>query len=244
MKKGLFLASIFITVITLSSCGPSWNRKSVTKNSAQLTNFSSIDIDAYVDATITVDPAGGYAVKFEGEEDVLNDITAQVKEGILVIEQQEGMLLNIGDDREVKVSITVPSLNAISFSGAGEIRTIGNITTNTFALDVSGAGEVTIAEINADKLSVESSGVAGVDINKGVVREANFDFSGAGSMDAYGLQTTDAIAEVSGVGSIDMTVTGKLEAHLSGVGGINYKGNPTTVDEHVSGVGAIKRIMN
>jgi hypothetical protein len=239
MKKGLFLATICTAVFSLSSCGPSWNPKKVTTDASKLTNFTSIDIENYVDAVITVQPGADYMVKFEGDEDILKDIDARVEDSVLIIQQKDEMFVNLGQYKKVKMRITVPSLTGLSFGGAGKIVTIGNITGNNFDLDVSGAGDVEIAEVNVDKLSVESSGVAGIDIKKGVVREATYDFSGAGSMEAYGLQSTDAAAEISGVGGIEINVSGTLEASLSGVGSITYKGNPH-VNSEISGVGSIK----
>lgn len=239
MKKGLFFAAICFATISLSSCGPSWNGKSVSTSPADLTNFSRVNIDAYVDATIHVQPGAGYSVKFEGEEDALKDLETTVEDGELIIDRKDGFFLNFGSEREIKVQITVPSLAGISFAGAGQIVTTGIITGSNFDLDVSGAGGVKIAEVNVDKLNVASSGAAEVEVIKGVVREADYSFSGVGSMDAYGVQCTDAVASISGVGGIEVSVSGKLDASLSGVGSILYKGHPH-VESDVSGVGQIK----
>jgi hypothetical protein len=239
MKKGLFLATICISFFSLSSCGPSWTKKDVKTDTKNLTNFSAVDIDASVDAIITVQPGAAYSVIFKGDDEMLKDITAEVKDNTLYIEHEGGFSINFGDDKDLRVEITVPSLTGIDFSGAGTVKTVGNITGSTFDLDVSGAGKVEIAEINTDILKVGSSGVATLNINHGTARQASFDFSGAGSMNAYGLQCTDATAEISGVGSIDMSVSTTLNASLSGAGSINYKGNPT-VNKSISGVGSIK----
>ena len=73
----------------------------------------------------------------------------------------------------------------------------------------------------------------------GETEAAEISLTGAGSVDAKGLHAKDARVSSTGVGSLDVYATGQLEARATGVGEINYFGNPTVVKRQATGIGSI-----
>jgi hypothetical protein len=49
---------------------------------------------------------------------------------------------------------------------------------------------------------------------------------------------------ISGAGSAEVYASVKLDATVSGAGNVNYKGNASEVNQHVSGAGSVKKVSN
>jgi len=64
--------------------------------------------------------------------------------------------------------------------------------------------------------------------------------SGAGGLDAFDLKAEYARIRISGVGGADIYVTKELDAKISGLGDVTYRGNPANIDKSVSGLGTIQ----
>ena len=239
MRK-VFLFAIACALLPLASCGPRWDTGNITTEQKTVTDFTSIDISAPVDAVVTVKPGATPSVTLKGFPDVLKRIKTEVVDGRLRIYTDEKRW-NLNFDENAKAAITVSSLSQLDLAGAADVDVIGNITGDMFSLNVAGAGDVKIDELNTDKLSVDAAGAADVSIKKGVVRSAEYDFSGAGDLKAYGLQSNDVRASVSGAGDVKLSVSQTLDASISGVGSIQYKGNPA-VSKSVSGIGSVSQV--
>lgn len=236
MKKALLFIAV-CCAFTLSSCGPRMNNGKMVTEQRQLSEFTSIDISAPVDATITVRPGAAPSVSIKGYSDVLKKIKAEVEGNMLHI-YSESKHWRFHSGESTKVEIVVGSLSALDVSGAADVDILGNITGPEFNLAVSGAGDLKIDEINTDKLSIDAAGAADVSIKKGSVRQAEYDFSGAGDLKAFDLVTTETRASVSGAGDVKVNVSQTLNASISGVGSIRYKGHPA-ITKSVSGIGEI-----
>ena len=65
--------------------------------------------------------------------------------------------------------------------------------------------------------------------------------AGAGLIDAEALRARSVRASCSGAGSISVYATESLDATVSGVGVVNYAGNPATVNRNVSGLGKVNK---
>ena len=235
-----FLFVIACAVLPLVSCGPRWDTGNVATEQKQVTAFTSVDISAPVDAVITVQPGATPSVTFKGFPDILKKIKTEVVDGQLRIYSEEKHW-SFNFDENAEATITVATLSQLDLAGAADVDVIGNVSGEAFALNVAGAGDVKIDELNTDRLSVDAAGAADVTIKKGVVRVAEYDFSGAGDLKAYGLQSSDVTASVSGAGDLKLSVSQSLDASISGVGSIQYKGNPT-VSKRVSGVGSVSQV--
>ena len=95
-------------------------------------------------------------------------------------------------------------------------------------------------EIQTEKVFVNLTG-AGIVILSGETDIQETHISGAGGLRAFNLESKTCIVNLSGLGGAEVTATDKLEATISGVGGIIYSGNPKLIERQISGFGKIKR---
>lgn len=117
-----------------------------------------------------------------------------------------------------ELDIVVTKLSKLSTSGAVDSR-VKNYSGESLAFDLSGAGTLEI---------------------DGRVGDLRIEVSGAGEVDARDLIAENVDIEMSGAGSADIYVTGRLDADVSGVGSVEYWGNPEKKNTQISGIGSIK----
>jgi hypothetical protein len=77
---------------------------------------------------------------------------------------------------------------------------------------------------------------------KGQTKDVELGLSGAGSAHCFDLLSENTKVEVSGVGSAEVFASVKIDAQVSGVGSVKYKGNATDVKQNVSGVGSVSKV--
>jgi hypothetical protein len=115
------------------------------------------------------------------------------------------------------IIVSAPDLKKFVFSGAGEAD-LSNIKNDRVEISLTGAGSLTAS---------------------GETKEANITLSGAGSVDAKNLHAVNAKVNSTGVGSVEIYVTGQLDAKASGIGEVNYFGNPKIVNKQAGEIGRI-----
>jgi hypothetical protein len=97
-------------------------------------------------------------------------------------------------------------------------------------------------EVDVPKIRANVSGVGSLYI-RGQTKDADLDLSGAGSAHCFDLMAENTQVDVSGVGSAEVFASVKIDAEVSGVGSVRYKGNATDVNQHVSGVGSVNKVQ-
>ncbi len=196
--------------------------------------------ELHVSSTINVYVSQGdlKPIRIEGDENLLPYIEIEQDGDELVIKNKMGV--NLESNGDLKLYVTAPAFRKISVSGAGDIIGENKITsTEEMEIGLSGAGSIRM-EVDAPKVTADISGVGSIYL-KGQSKDADLTISGAGSAHCYELMAENTSVELSGVGSAEVYASVKIDANASGVGSIHYKGNPTTVNQHVSGVGSVSK---
>lgn len=155
------------------------------------------------------------SLKISAEENLLPLIKTSIRGNTLVIDSKK----SLSPRKEIRILIT---------------------TTNLTSLNVSGANNVDASGISCDEFETELSGAGSVDL-EGKVSRFRAQLSGAGNIDAKNLKANEVSISVSGAASADVYAKESLDASVSGVGSIDYYGDPAKTKTNVSGVGSISR---
>ena len=185
----------------------------IEKEIRDVEGFSEIELGGMFEVYVEV--GKDYSCEIKADDNLLKYITTKVRGNKLIIDSKK----NLNPRKGIKINITLPVLNAIEASGASTITAYG-IDSDYFNLSVSGAG------------SIELDGKADT---------FKMDVSGAGSVDAEELIAKEVYVNLSGAGSADVYAEESLDADVSGVGSVNYYGNPDDVTTDISGIGSITR---
>lgn len=206
-----------------------------------VSGFTGVSLTGF--GTVTVTQGGRTALTIEAAEDVMPRVTAEVKDGVLVLGLKKGGWLQGLRQKKLSVrfGVTMERVKELSLGGYGRIDA-PRIDTDALSLVVSGAGAIEVADLNARSLSVLLSGAGSCEV-AGRVTSQTIRLSGAGNYTAPDLECTTASAVVSGVGDVTIHVRETLDAKVSGVGSVRYHGGPT-VRQRVTGVGSVTCTCN
>ncbi|MDX1613016.1 MAG: DUF2807 domain-containing protein [Candidatus Promineifilaceae bacterium] len=137
----------------------------------------------------------------------------------------------------VHYQITVPRLHELAVVGRGQVD--GRLPpADAFTLRSSGSATIALTDVNVDALTVELNGQADVALD-GQVDEQALDIRGTGVVTTASLTSRIARVNVSGQAEVNLWVTEALQATITGMGRVRYRGQPT-VQQNISGMGDVQ----
>ena len=198
--------------------------------------FHSVDFRGHGDLHIT--QGRDFILRLEGGRDLLEKYETYVDNGRLVIEMKSWRKL--WRPKSITAYITMPEVRALTISGSGTIIGETRITSERLSLKLSGSGDIDL-EVDAKKLDSKISGSGEIRL-RGVAKDHEYQMSGSGDLKGYKLATEKTRIKVSGSGNCEVSISAQLDVKISGSGKVYYRGNPTTVNQKISGSGTIRKV--
>lgn len=137
---------------------------------------------------------------------------------------------------ELVLYITFKDLEKLEIEGGVNLETNGYVDLKDFILRVEGGATIEM-NVKANRMDVVGEGGVKFEFD-GVSEELDARISGAGYLDAIDLKTKKCDVKIEGVGAGSVYSTDFLNATISGVGKIRYKGDPK-VFKKIEGVGVV-----
>ena len=240
MKK---VAILSLVVLVTASCAGQWgkgikgngNPVSIERN---VDDYDEISVSGWFDVDLVAGNEG--VLTIEGEENLLEYIITEVKNGKLVIKQEKGINLKPSISKQgIRITVPVERIEALNLSGSGDIVGKMTLKASDFRTAMSGSGDITL-DLETSSLSASMSGSGDMYLS-GTTTDFEAAISGSGDIKAYDLEADNVEATVSGSADIKVTANKLLKARVSGSGDISYRGNPTKVDTKTSGSGDISK---
>ncbi|HYD12757.1 MAG TPA: head GIN domain-containing protein [Allosphingosinicella sp.] len=189
-----------------------------TSRDFQVGAFDKINLTGAANVLVAV--GGQPSVRAEGDAALIERLEIAVVGGELRIGMREGSWS--GNRGGVTVRVTVPSLQAASLAGAGDMN-IDRIQGDRFTAAIGGAGDLDIAQLRVASASFTVSG-AGSMRAAGGAQQAEATLRGVGNLNLNGFEARDATVALSGTGSVELRATGTAQVRLSGVGSVAIQG--------------------
>lgn len=199
-------------------------------------SFDTIDFEGW--GELVIKEGEDYEVEVSGSRDMLDRLRTDVRGDTLRIYQESNTQIyffGIPND-ELKVTVTLPGLRGLELDGAGQV-TLDGIESESLEIELGGAGDVS-GDVDVDELAIVLSG-AGTVALEGRADVQDIELSGLGSFDGSELEGRDGSVRMSGAGSATMWVTQALEVDLSGLGTVEYYGDPEVDVKRMDGAGTI-----
>ena len=174
--------------------------------------FTSISAEGAF--TIEVTCQKDQSLEVEGDDNVLEFVTAEVSGNILRLKNTK----NFSTNEPVKFRISVPNLEGLSVNGAGRID-VKNVNNDKFEIDTNGAPMIVVA---------------------GNTKVIDVGANGAGKIDAHNLHASRGVVDSRGVARVDLDVSDQLDATVNGPSTVTYKGDPV-VNKTIHGPGKIEK---
>jgi len=235
-KVAFFIAAFVLT--SLTSCEYVYYERGsgdmITKN-YDLESYNEVELVG--DYEVVLIQSDQERLEIEADDNLMDDIEVDVFGKTLRVESRR-----IRSRKGIRLEIYYKEIEGLHAGGAMDLTSRNPIRAKFFDLGLSGAGAVRL-EFEGEKLELQVSGAGDVELS-GNTRDLEVRMSGAGGLDAFDLRAEYARVRISGVGGAEVYVTKELDANISGMGDITYRGNPTVVDKDVSGLGTIGQDRN
>lgn len=229
--SNLFAILILLFFISCDSMVQEHGNGNITSKEYKFDSFDKVDISGAFEVHLRKASTTGVTVTTD--ENLHEFIMSELDGDVLKIWSER----NLDSDEPILLEVNYDKLQGVSVGGASSLEGQDQITGDYLRVEMSGAGSIDL-DVSLKALRVSISGAGAMDI-RGEVIEQYIDMSGAGSLEAFELKSQTCEIELSGVGGASVFVEKRLEATVSGVGGVSYKGDPENVISNVSGIGSI-----
>ena len=160
-------------------------------------------------------------------------------EAFIDMDENVNLLLGKDDADLLTFTIALKDLTGLTVSGLADVE-MDTLSTTGLDVEMSGAGQFKLEQLDAESVNINLSGLGNVDIS-GEVTQATIEISGAGSVNAADLRCQMADVNIPGLGGATVWVTERLTGNISGGGSVNYYGSPQ-VDTETSGLGQFEKL--
>jgi hypothetical protein len=168
------------------------------------------------------------ALTVETDDNLLPYIQTRVKHGTLTLGfTAAARNKNVRPTQGIIFHLSVKDLTALQLFGAGNIRA-ASLEADRLELHLSGAGDVQVDALTAQELEVRLSGAGNFRL-AGQVTEQDVRLTGAGDYRAGELESQTATVQLSGVGRATVWAADSLDTQITGVGEIQYYGDPDVI---------------
>ena len=238
MKKILTLGLVLSSLIATAQ----WGGKKIKGNGKVVTiersvgEYESISSAGWFDV-ILVDGQEG-KITLKGEENLLEYIETEVKNGKLTIKTEKGVNLKSSNWKGgIEITIPIEEVSAVSLAGSGDVISRTTIKSDTFKASLAGSGDVTLS-VEAGDFEASLSGSGDMKFD-GSAETFKVSVAGSGDIDAFDMNADYVEATVAGSADLNVTAKKEIKARVAGSGDITYKGNPAKIDSKASGSGDI-----
>jgi hypothetical protein len=176
-------------------------------------SFNSLDVNFA--GSIQVRSQGQESLTISGDDNIIQFITTEVKNGTLYIRGTKGY----SPRQKLQIMVSTPDVRRFVFDGVGEAN---------------------LSNIKNDRLEIVVKGVGNLSAT-GETKELDITLSGVGSVDAKNLHAGNVKVNSTAIGAVDLYATRQLDIKASGLGEINYYGNPKIVNKQAEGIGKINQ---
>jgi hypothetical protein len=234
MKKTTSIIVFILSVMLMNLGFNNANAGQGTPDQVTLKIGSFSAIQLYGGYDVELIQGGEESVTIETDHNLLKNIKAEIEKGKLIINCEKGFQFD-----KVKLTIRFIDIYYLEVNGGMKLASEKPIQVKDIEMVVNGGADINIPIIG-NTLSLNLSGGTNVKFT-GKVPNLNIDLNGAGNISCDELESENVDVEIGGAGYAIVWATKSITAKLSGVGVIEYKGNPSIVKSDVSGIGSVKR---
>ncbi len=227
-----------ILTLFLSSCGfdmgPGIKGNNVVVNQSRTITEDFSSVSASEGIKVYVTQAEDYLITVKGDENIIDLIGTDIKNGKLRIHATE----NIGNATK-EVYVSLPNISTLKSSSGSHLTTKNAIKSDNLEVDAS-SGSILKVEIYCNNLELDASSGANISIS-GEAKTADIDSSSGSNIKAKDLKTAICNAEASSGSNIKIYVTESLQADASSGANISYSGN-ASVQKKKSVSGSVHKL--
>lgn len=193
-----------------------------------LSDFNRVDISGLF--SIEISQGDDYAVELEGNSNTKDHYEVYVSGETLVVDFDDDRNFfwkrELFDVDKVKIKITMPSLDELKVTGAGDLFVRG-FNEEDAEIKLLGAVEGE-GDFSANNLTINLTGASSLEL-KGNGNFLEVNAVGASALRAYNYEVEEAIVEAHGASTARVFVTRKLEITKGLASSVSHRGDPEII---------------
>jgi len=212
MRKALFIFTAFLLALFTASAV----KASAASDPVQtkVYHFSADNTGLRVSNSFSVELVKGNActVELEYSSSLADYIEVEESRGVVVLSMKNTLksTLNVRN-RVLRAKVTIPALEYLKLSGAAELISKDEfVSKGDVRVEVSGAGDIKELKLGGDKVRIQASGAADVDMT---CRADVIDLRSSGAADVHVVADCDKMS-VQSSGASDVKVKGDVGESL------------------------------
>lgn len=230
---------IVITALLFSSCHFDYNSVkgsgTITTESRTISEkFTGIDVSSAIE--VTLEQADKTEVIVEADDNLLNTIKTEVKNGKLVISNESYVTIRNGTR---KVTVKMPIIEDLEASSASSITSKNTLKGNQIFIKSSSAGSIKL-DLEMDAITCKSSSGSSIEL-KGLAMQFDTQASSGSTTKCFKLLANSIVADASSGSSIDVHPIVSLKAEASSGASIEYNSVPKNLQKKSSSGGSIEQ---
>lgn len=250
--KQFFVVLSLMVIMTMTSCqiqvgDKEWSLGNSYKNDTptqvhqlgQVTTMSPFnELDVPGPFNVIFEQGENYTVRIEGTVEQLEKMTVYVKNDNLYIDRRDSKNNNF---QGLQVFVTSPDIEEIDIAGSGKVTAPNALKTNKMNLDVSGSGQITLAQLECDELKTDIAGSGSVVIGPVQANTVKNDIAGSGKIEVAALMCKKVTNDIAGSGKVtlnNMNVD-KVNSDIAGSGKVILNGTVGSHTEDIAGSGKV-----
>ena len=213
----------------------------LTERLETLSPVHSIEVNGSLEINLQIEQSadGENSLLINGDSNLIDKIMMRTTAQDLVLWQDKHYNLHPTTPVVVRLRTSIP-IDEIEATGASHVHLVGGLRTEKLDIDASGAAGLDLYDIHTDRLNADASGASVINLS-GDTRQAELDASGAAKIHAGDLVSETISADVSGTGFVRCNPVQSLTGEASGVGQIVYRQDPKHKNINTSGMGKIEK---
>jgi len=199
------------------------------------------EISLRIGATLHLEQGDKQSVDVVCKPSTMEQLITEVKDGKLIIRfPNKTLLWKAFQPGDITITITTPTINALSVLGSGDIIAEDEIKSKIIELEVNGSGNIKLSDLSAERVKTAISGSGNIVLaGKTTAQDLSIVISGSGNFKGLDYSAGDVSVKISGSGNAGIEAKNNLYIRLVGSGNVTYKGKPA-IDQSITGSGSVK----
>lgn len=235
MKKLINLICLLAISFVINSCGSTkFGSGNVLTEWRDVRNFNAISVSGANKLNIV--QGEKYALKITADDNVIKSILAKVSDGRLIVEKNNSM-----QNTNIEVDIMVRELRDVEINGNCISNFPGTFRSHDLLITQNGSGKLECEHLISDgKIKYVSNGSNSSKIN-GRAETLLIKLAGSGSAFTEEFVADTIGVKITGSGNAFVKTYNYLNVNISGSGNCVYFGNPSKIDQSISGSGQLSK---
>ncbi len=238
LKKTILIPTISALIICLAISCKSSEPDTSTSKTYKISDFSSLDVELI--GEVFYEQSDSAYLNASGSSALIDDLEISENNGKLSVEL-ENMRKFSQPKTKLMIHVGSPNLETISFKSVGALHIKNTFKGNQLSITNKGVGEIIVDDCQVSSFNLFSESV-GLIVIKGTSNETSINSKGVGKIDCSELKSKNVKVVSMGVGELSIYAQDSIDISTTGIGNVNYYGNPASVKTDASGIGKVTRV--